>query len=171
MERSKPVLYIFAGLPGSGKTTLAQALAIRTGATYLRIDTVEQSLRELCNLKVEGEGYEISYRIAADNLRLNRSVIADSCNPIRLTRMIWQEVAEQESASFLNIEVICSDVEEHQHRVEEREVSIEGLVLPTWEQVLTREYHPWEVAPTIIDTAGMTVERSIEELLSRLGIG
>ncbi len=36
-----PTLYIFSGLPGAGKTTLAKQLANQVGAFYLRIDTVE----------------------------------------------------------------------------------------------------------------------------------
>lgn len=39
-------------------------------AFYIRIDTVEQGLRDLCNYKVEGEGYRLSYRLARDNLQL-----------------------------------------------------------------------------------------------------
>ena len=49
-------LYIFAGLPGTGKSTLAQQLARRFKAVHLRIDTIEQGLRDLCDLRVEGEG-------------------------------------------------------------------------------------------------------------------
>ncbi len=62
---SNPTLFIFSGLPGSGKSTLAKELSKVTGATYLRIDTVEQAIRDLCNFKVEGEGYRLSYRVAS----------------------------------------------------------------------------------------------------------
>ena len=40
------MLIIFGGLPASGKTTIARDLARQLGATYLRIDTIEQALRE-----------------------------------------------------------------------------------------------------------------------------
>ena len=87
---ASPTLYIFAGLPGSGKTTLSRQLARRFGAAYLRIDTIEQALRDLCGVAVTGEGYRLSYRVAADNLQLGVSVVADSCNPIELTRTgVW----------------------------------------------------------------------------------
>ena len=39
------MLIIFSGLPGSGKSTIARALARRLGAVYLRIDTIEQAIR------------------------------------------------------------------------------------------------------------------------------
>ncbi|HHP0493126.1 TPA: AAA family ATPase, partial [Vibrio harveyi] len=77
-----PTLYIFSGLPASGKSTLAKLLAARVGAMYVRVDTIEQGLRDLCHFKVEGEGYRLSYRIIRDNLELGLSCIADSCNPI-----------------------------------------------------------------------------------------
>lgn len=47
-QTTKLMLYIFAGLPGSGKSTLAKKLAQKLGATYLRIDTIEQGLRDTC---------------------------------------------------------------------------------------------------------------------------
>jgi predicted kinase len=37
------ILVVFAGLPGSGKFVLARRLADATGATYLRIDTIESA--------------------------------------------------------------------------------------------------------------------------------
>ncbi len=94
MEK-KAILYIFSGLPATGKTTLSQKLAKHLKVSYLRIDTVEQALRDLCSTQVVGEGYRLAYRIASDNLNLGNSVIADSCNPIELTRKEWQEVAQK----------------------------------------------------------------------------
>lgn len=165
-----PTLFIFAGLPGSGKSTLAKHLAVVVPALYLRIDTVEQGLRDVCGIKVEGEGYRLSYRLAADNLRLGLNVVADSCNPIELTRSEWQRIAIDSQASYVDIEVVCSDAQQHRARVESRQAEVAGLRLPTWRDVAQREYHTWTGERLIIDTAGRTVAQSRAELLERLGV-
>lgn len=165
---NKPTLYIFAGLPGSGKTTLAQELSRVIGATYLRIDTVEQGLRDVCNCKVEGEGYRLSYRIATDNLNLGNSVIVDSCNPIETTRREWNDVAATSGAYCINIEIMCTDKSEHKHRVETRKSTVQGLKLPTWEEVESREYHSWHCERLVIDSAGKSIQECMSELLSSL---
>ena len=105
-----PHLYLFSGLPASGKTTLARRLAAHLGATYLRIDTVEQALRDLCHWDVQGEGYRLCYQVAADNLKLGRDVVADCCNPIELTRREWHQVALSNGADYTDIEICCSVV-------------------------------------------------------------
>jgi predicted kinase len=164
----KPILYIFAGLPGSGKTTLAQLLAQRVKATYVRIDSIEQALRDLCALDVQGEGYRLAYRVAADNLRLGMSVVPDSCNPIELTRREWVQVAVDTQARYVNIEVICADAREHQRRVETRVSGVSGLKLPTWQDVQDREYHAWSVDRIVVDTAGKHETDCLDELLCKL---
>jgi len=168
--KSLPILYIFSGLPASGKTTLAKRLAEYCGAVYLRIDTVEQGLRDICSLKVQGEGYRLAYRVAADNLILGNSVVADSCNPLYLTRKEWQETAKQSNAAFVNIEVLCSDREVHRQRVVTRKTSIPNLQLPSWQDVLAREYQPWQDDHIIIDTANREVASCFDELVAGLPI-
>lgn len=158
-------LYIFSGLPGAGKSTLAQGLSTELNCAYLRIDTIEQAIRDLCGFKVEGEGYRLAYRVAADNLNSGISVISDSCNPIELTRTEWHEVAVDSGAPFIDIEVICSDRDEHRDRIEKRSSTVPGLKLPTWEQVMNREYHPWGSSRIVLDTAGKSTAESLQELI------
>jgi len=43
---------------------MAKLLAQHAHAMYLRVDTVEIGLNELCGLDVGAEGYELSYRVA-----------------------------------------------------------------------------------------------------------
>jgi len=162
-------LFVFAGLPGTGKSTLARMLSDHRNCTFLRIDTIEQSLRDLCSLDVEGEGYRLAYRLAADNLRIGHSVVADSCNPLRLTRNEWLQVAEDVGCRAVNIEVVCSNADEHRRRIEERDVDVPGLVLPTWDQVRDREYHPWDMDRIVVDTAGSEPTVSFRYLLDHLG--
>lgn len=164
----KPTLFIFSGLPGTGKSTLAKELAKVVRAIYLRVDTIEQAIRDLCNFKVEGEGYRLAYRVASDNLKLGNNVIADACNPSELTRKEWNDVAINANANFVNIEIICSDKSEHRHRVETRSTAVLNLKLPTWEQIQNREYHPWESEHIVIDTAQKTLSRVVEQLVNTL---
>ncbi|QGY39389.1 AAA family ATPase [Pseudodesulfovibrio cashew] len=165
----RPVLYVFSGLPGTGKTTLARCLSRHLGACFLRIDTIEQGLRDLCGCDVQGEGYRLAYRIAQDNLLNGVSVVADCCNPIALTRDEWNDVAERADSDRVNLEITCSDPTRHRERVESRSSDIQGLALPTWEDVLARKYDPWEGDDVIrLDTACRSIEESLDALLSAI---
>ena len=161
-------LFIFAGLPGVGKTALSQRLARHINAVHLRIDTIEQALRDLCGVQVEGEGYRLAYRIAADNLQLRIDVIADSCNPLELTRREWEQVAEHNQSTFVNIEVVCSNADVHRCRIESRTSNLPGLTLPTWHDVRKREYHKWSSDRIIIDTAERSEVACFEKLIGAI---
>ena len=161
------MLYIFGGLPGVGKSTLATALASRLGAVYLRIDTIEQALRN-AGTDAGERGYAIAQQLALDNLRLGADVVADSVNSIEITRTAWRNVATSAECPFVEIEVICSTPDEHRRRIESRSSNIPGLTLPTWQQVIEREYEPWETEPVVVDTAGQSVEQSIAAMLEAL---
>jgi predicted kinase len=105
-----------------------------------------------------------AYAVAEDNLRIGRTVIADSVNPLRLTREAWVSVANHVRVRAIEIEVKCSDVNEHRRRVETRTTDILGLKLPTWEEVVGREYHPWDHEHLVIDTAVRTVGQNVDAI-------
>jgi predicted kinase len=93
----EPMLIILAGLPGAGKTTVARELARQIGAMHLRIDSIEQAIRASAtpSQPLNDAGYRVAYAVAEDNLRIGRTVIADSVNPLQLTRDAWLDVARR----------------------------------------------------------------------------
>jgi predicted kinase len=96
---------------------------------------------------------------------LGLSVVADSCNPIELTRRAWEDVAKKAKADFVNIEIICSDKSEHRKRAETRATNVKGLRPPTWNEIESREFHEWQGERTVIDTAKQTEQECFEMLV------
>jgi predicted kinase len=160
------MLIVLGGLPGVGKTTIARELARRLGAVHLRIDTIEQAILNAQGTRedIGEEGYCVAYAVAEDNLRLGRVVIADSVNPIQITRDAWLSVASRANVPVLEVEIQCSDREEHRRRVEERTGDIAGHRLPTWSDVTAREYACWHRERLVLDTSIMTPDRCVEAI-------
>ncbi|WP_323946186.1 AAA family ATPase [Aeromonas hydrophila] len=164
------MLIIFSGLPGSGKSTIARALAQRLGAVYLRIDTIEQAIRaaEHGDSEMGPAGYFVAYGLARENLALGSTVITDSVNPIQLTRDAYHKIASSVGVPCLDIEVICSNPKLHRERVENRTADIEGLALPDWQAVIERDYQPWDSERLVLDSATLSVEQSVERIIAAL---
>lgn len=81
--------------------------------------------------KIGAAGYVTAYRVTTDNLRIGRSVVGDSVNQLTVTRDLWAEVARLANVSLVEVEVICSELQEHRARVENRSSDIEGRPSPT----------------------------------------
>ncbi|OHV21869.1 AAA family ATPase [Rhizobium sp. RMa-01] len=165
------MLIIFGGLPGCGKTTLARALAKRLGAVHVRVDTIEQAIRAAGDpsREVGPAGYVVAYGVAEDNLTLGSVVIADSVNPLEITRDAWLAVAARSAVTAIEVEVICSDKIEHRRRAETRKTDVEGLVKPTWQQIVEHVYEDWGQRPIVVDTAAKHVQEIVDALIVRLG--
>lgn len=85
-------LIVLSGLPASGKSSLARRLAQESGAVWLRIDSMDQAIREsgIVPGDLKDVSYRAAYAVAGDNLRLGRDVVADSVNDRKLTRDAWR---------------------------------------------------------------------------------
>jgi len=164
------MLIVFSGLPGVGKTVVARELARQIGAVYLRIDSIEQALRDSGVVRqfLDDAGYRVGYAIAEGNLGLGRTVVADCVNPLTLTRDAWVHVAERAGAAVVEVEIVCSDVAEHRRRVETRVGDVPGLRLPTWDEVLSREYDAWDRERIVIDTADCSAEQCVNSIRAML---
>jgi predicted kinase len=79
------MLIAFGGLPGTGKTAVAQTLARKLAAVYLLA----------------------GYAVAKDNLCLGLTVVADSVNSLHVTRSAWRSVALEAGVRIFEIELIA----------------------------------------------------------------
>ncbi|CAI8798889.1 Glutamate synthase (NADPH) large chain [Pseudomonas chlororaphis] len=162
------MLIVFSGLPGSGKTTIARALASHLRATYLRIDSIEQALRNGGMAEVGKAGYEVAIALARSNLALGNRVVADCVNPLAESRQAWQGLAEAEQSPLLNVEVICTDIAEHRRRVESREADVPGLRPPSWQSVLDHDYQAWSGERLTLDSSLLSPAEAVRIILEHL---
>lgn len=159
-------LVCFAGLPGVGKNAIARALARRTGALWLHIDSIEQALKgsHMQFTDIADGGYAAAYAVAGDALTQGIDVIADSVNPLPVTREAWRAVSRRTGAIHWDVEIVCSDPAVHRRRVESRRPEIAGLRLPGWDEVRLRPYRPWD-ADLRVDSAAIGVDAAVTEIL------
>jgi len=149
------MLISLSGVPGAGKSTIARELARQVDAVYLSIDSIEQVVAGSY-----AEAYRVAQAIADDNLRLGRTAIADCVNPVRQSRDAWRAIATAAGVPTLEVEVTCSDKDEHLRRLPRAAARREGEPLTRSEEI-TQHYQPWDRERLVIDTARQTVDDAV----------
>jgi predicted kinase len=163
-------LTVIGGLPGTGKSTVSVVVAKRTGAAFIRVDRIEHAIASWSTLAppIGPAGYAVAHAVALEQLELGLDVIVECVNPSSVTRDAWTGTASLGSADLLEIELVCSDEHEHERRVIGRNTDVEGLVKPTWAEVLDRNYEPWGRDHLVIDTARTTPDDAAEQIISAM---
>src|SRR5512139_528756 len=120
-------LIIFTGLPGAGKSHIAEAVARELGIPVFAKDWLEATLIR-CELQpVEGgpplgsAGYQLLTILAERQLQLGQSVILDSVASTLSIRATWRALAQTYRAEWHVIECICSDVVTQRDRMKVRQ--------------------------------------------------
>jgi predicted kinase len=164
------VLVVVGGLPATGKSTIAIALALRTSTPYFRVDRIEQAIVAWSALShpLGPVGYAVAHVLAREQLELGLDVIVECVNPMALTRDAWVETAEAAGAALIEVEVICSNEDEHKRRAETRRSDVAGLVKPQWSAILDREYEPWLRKPLVIDSSTTSPDSAAQRIASRM---
>lgn len=166
-------LVVVSGLPGVGKTSVAEIVAARTGSVHLSIDAVEESILA-CGLpsgwQVGVAAYEAARAMAEQNLRLGHDVVVDAVNDSEEARQIWRTAATRTGAHIEFVYLMISDAREHERRLSGRDRGLVFVGEPTWTDVERRRADDaaWSDEVVEFDTAARTADEIADALAARL---
>jgi predicted kinase len=152
-------LIVFTGLPGTGKSSLAEMSGRELGIPVFAKDWLEASLVRVGitagSEKLMGyAGYELLTTLAERQLHLGQSAILDSVASFSWIRERWRQIVATNQAQWRVIECVCSDEALHRARLERRRRNIPNWSELTWADVqrVKSYYQPWTEDRLIIDT-------------------
>ncbi|WNV76565.1 AAA family ATPase [Geodermatophilus sp. DSM 44513] len=170
------MLVVVSGLPGTGKTALAAALATRLVAVHLSVDPIEDALLGAGLPRSWETGvaaYEAARVIAALNLARGRPVVVDAVNDSEPARDTWRRAAEDSGARLSFVLLTLDDETEHRRRLESRVRDLTRVPEPSWQDVRARaaSYAPWPDGTCLRVSADRPVDELVDEVVSRLTAG
>lgn len=173
-----PVLVVMAGLPGTGKSTLAEVLGPRLNADIVSVDPIESAILSAGIDAGQPTGlaaYLVAETMAEQALNSGRSVIVDAVNAVEPARLQWRDLATRVGVALRVIEVVCSDVEVHKQRLQKRVRGLPHVDEVSWHAVeqSVEGYEQWRgpsatlprITVDTIATLGENVEISLAFLI------
>jgi predicted kinase len=151
---------VFSGLPGTGKSMLADAVGRELGIPVFAKDWLEATILRGGLIETDPQkplgftGYELLGILAQRQLSLGQSVILDSVATTESIRKAWRATAHQYKADWRVIECVCSNVDVHRERLEGRQRNIPGWRELQWEEVkrLQSRFTTWHEQRLILDS-------------------
>ena len=161
---------VFTGLPGAGKSRVAEALERALNIPVFAKDWLEAAIRR-CEETNQSPpnlgsiGYGLLTALASRQLYLGQSVILDSVASTESIRAQWRELAARHRAQWRVIECICLDASIHRTRLEQRQRSIPGWPELSWAEVERVQAY---CAPWTEDRLGLDMINSFDENMRQL---
>ncbi len=168
------VVVVVAGLPGTGKSTLAERLARTMGAPCFAGDWLMGALAphgvldSLDRPAFLAMYYELLERLAVRQLMLGQGAVVD-CPVTDAVVASWTAQAARHGAPLVAVECVCSDADLHRRRIEGRRRDIPGWHEVGWDHVqrMRTEFPPLSGAHLTVD-AVESVEHNLGRVLACL---
>ena len=168
-------LIVFSGLPGTGKSALAESVGRELDIPVFAKDWLEATLLR-CELEPSNEekplgsaGYQLLTVLAERQLMLGQPVILDSVASTESIRRTWKQLAAKYDAEWFVVECICSDENIHHARLKTRQRHIPGWHELEWSEVgRVRSYYVQWSEPRLIVDAIAPLDENLEKVFAWL---
>jgi predicted kinase len=155
---TKPVLIVMSGLPGSGKSSIAERIAEQLQIPIFSVDPIEAAILEAGiqqGFETGLAAYLVAATLASEHLKLGISVVIDAVNAEEEGKDTWRELGWKYGLTPIVLEVVVSNQALHRRRIQSRVRDLHGFSEVTWEQVEARrkKFTPWKEPALLLDSA------------------
>ena len=159
-------LAIFSGLPGTGKSMLANRLARKLGWPLLCIDDVTGDVPSNPGIAFWDSRVAILLRLTEVQLELGLSAVVDSVF-MNMDRNHAQELARKYKARFRPIYVFISDENVWEQRVTSRYDEMKNRAVAHWDRIQHQRerFRAWEPDTALFVDSMDPVEKNYERVL------
>jgi predicted kinase len=130
-------IIVIGGIPGTGKSTLANGLSMNLNIPVFSKDELEAAIarKGICsNKEMHGVGYELMATLAKNQITNGNSAIFDFIASRARVNDLWPQLLKTD---IKYIECVCSDEDVHKERIQSRKRNIESWYELAWEDVLS----------------------------------
>jgi predicted kinase len=176
-DAPRPRAVLVAGVPGTGKSTLAEGLGRALRAPVFSMDWELGALVPFGVVRPDNMvpmAEQVMVASLARQLQLGLDVVLDATASRAADRERPRLVAEALDAEFVGVECVCSDLDVQRSRVEGRSRGIPGWpATVAWEHVLRMRdrWEPWSTPHLVVDSAVEPADAALARVLTTVRAG